>query len=62
MNIYDMKQIHCYRCGKFIGEIEFDAEITMPLCGKCSNPMPENDDKIRYVITKYGKSSDTIPA
>lgn len=61
MNIYDMRQIHCYRCSKFIGEIDYDAEVTMPLCGKCANPLPENDDKLRYAAAKYRQQADAIP-
>lgn len=41
MNIYDMKQIRCIKCEKFIGEVDFDAEIIRPLCGRCANPIPE---------------------
>lgn len=35
MNIYDLKQIHCHKCGKYIGEIYYDAEIMVPFCGNC---------------------------
>jgi hypothetical protein len=38
MNIYDTKTIHCSGCGRFIGEIDYDAEVTLPKCGKCSVP------------------------
>ena len=63
MNIYDTKQVHCYKCEKFIGELDYDAEITMPMCGKCANPMPEGDDKVSYNISKYVRSKiDAIPA
>jgi hypothetical protein len=63
LNIYDTKQVHCYKCDRFIGEIEYDAEIIMPLCGKCANPMPEGDDKIRYTVSKFSKSKiEMVPA
>jgi phage FluMu protein Com len=37
--MYDTKTINCSGCGKFIGEIDYDAIITLPKCGKCSNPL-----------------------
>jgi len=56
LNIYDTKSIRCSKCGKFIGEIEYDAVVTLPKCGSCANPMPEGDDKIGYIISKYDKN------
>lgn len=53
MNIYDRKPLHCSKCDKFIGEVDYDAEITLPKCGRCANLIPENDDKITYMISKY---------
>lgn len=53
MNIYDTRQIRCCKCNKFIGEIDYDAEVTMPMCGQCANPMPEGDDKALYTANKY---------
>ena len=50
MNIYDTKQVRCTKCKISIGEIDFDAEVTMPLCGKCANPLPEGDNVI-YTIS-----------
>ena len=52
MNLYDTKSIICYKCNRFIGEIEYDAVITLPKCGKCANPFPEGDDKIAYTRTR----------
>lgn len=37
MNIYDTKLIHCSKCEKFIGEIDHDAIVMLPKCGKCVN-------------------------
>lgn len=62
MNIYDMKQIHCYKCGRFIGEIDYEAEVTMPTCGKCADTMPEHDDKIRYVASGYQQKVNAMGA
>ena len=52
MNIYDMKSVICTKCKISIGEIDFDAEVTMPLCGKCANPLPEGDTII-YTISHF---------
>ena len=37
MNLYDTKPIYCSKCGKAIGEIEYDSEIGILRCGRCSN-------------------------
>jgi hypothetical protein len=58
MNIYDTKVVKCSKCGKSIGEIEYDAVVTLPKCGFCANPLPEGDDKALYVISKLIKSKD----
>ena len=55
MNIYDTKPISCSKCGKAIGEIAYDAVVTLPKCGQCANPAPEGDDKVAYIISKYKK-------
>jgi len=60
MNIYDTKSVHCSRCGKFIGEIDYDAIVTLPKCGKCANPLPENEDKVGYIVSKYGRNVEAI--
>ncbi len=56
LNIYDTKTIRCSKCGKFIGEIEYDVVLTLPKCGHCANPLPEGDDKVGYIISKYDKN------
>ena len=56
MNIYDTKSVNCSKCGKFIGEIEFDAVVILPKCGRCANPIPEGDDKISYLKSRYSNS------
>lgn len=53
MNIYDKKIVRCSQCDTSIGEIDVDAVIVFPKCGKCANPMPENDDKIQHVASKF---------
>lgn len=60
LNIYDTKQISCYRCGRFIGEIDFDAVIVSPKCGDCANPFPKNDDKLTYLKNRYGNNPKEI--
>ena len=47
----EIKKILCSKCGRVIGEIEEDADITFPTCGECSNPLPEGDDFI-YIVSK----------
>ncbi len=60
MNIYDTKSVHCVKCGRFIGEIEYDAVVTLPKCGRCANPIPEGDDKVGYVLSKYNKNPKSL--
>ena len=50
LNIYDTRSISCARCGKVIGEVDYDAEIIYPKCGQCSNPTPDIKDKMPYLI------------
>ncbi|MGI0056531.1 MAG: hypothetical protein ACREAK_04065 [Nitrosarchaeum sp.] len=38
MNLYDMIQIHCGSCRKWIGEIAYDSKIMEPRCVACDNP------------------------
>ena len=52
MNIYDSKTIFCRNCGKSIGEIDYDAEVMLPQCGQCINPMPEGDN-IAYTASYF---------
>ncbi len=52
MNIYDQKTISCVSCGRCIGEIDYDAEVVFPKCGKCANPLPEGD-KILYTMSHF---------
>jgi len=35
MNLYDTKPIYCSKCGKAIGEIEYDSDVKSPKCGRC---------------------------
>ena len=44
MNIYDTKLIHCSICKRFIGEIDYDAIVMLPKCGKCTNQLLEEND------------------
>ena len=50
--MYDTKVIRCKKCDNPIGEVEYDAEIVLAQCGKCTDPLPENDDKIMYNINQ----------
>lgn len=60
MNIYDKKSVRCSQCDRFIGEIDYDAVVTLPRCGRCANPMPEGDDKVQYIVNKFNKSSKSL--
>jgi phage FluMu protein Com len=60
MNIYDTKSINCSKCGKFIGEIDFDAVVIFPKCGKCVDPIPEGDDKISYLRSSIQNNNQKI--
>jgi hypothetical protein len=44
MNLYDTKQISCVKCEKPIGEIDYEAVVIFPRCGKCANLMPKGDE------------------
>ncbi len=46
MNIYDTKLIHCSKCEKFIGEIDYDAIVMLPKCGKCVNQTLKENNRI----------------
>ena len=52
VNIYDTKSIKCIICGKFIGEIDYDAQVILPKCGKCANPKPEGGDSLSYLESR----------
>ncbi|MFB5597906.1 MAG: hypothetical protein ACE5RJ_02665 [Nitrosopumilaceae archaeon] len=54
MNLYDLVTVRCAKCEKPIGEIDYDAQVIRPLCGKCANPLPEGD-KILYTVSHYQK-------
>ncbi|OLC33443.1 MAG: hypothetical protein AUH84_06950 [Thaumarchaeota archaeon 13_1_40CM_4_38_7] len=62
MNLYDTKSIICSKCNRFIGEIEYDAVVTLPKCGRCANPMPEGDDKVAYTETRINGTRKEIYA
>lgn len=59
MNIYDTKSIYCKDCGKSIGEIEYDANVILPECGQCANPMPEGDS-ILYTVNAIKNQSKPV--
>ena len=52
MNMYDKKSVCCSQCDRFIGEIDEDAIVILPKCGRCANLMPEGDDKAQYIASK----------
>ena len=60
MNIYDKKSVRCSKCDRFIGEIDYDAVVTLPKCGRCANPLPEGDDKVQYIVNKFNKNPKSL--
>ncbi|MEM3143735.1 MAG: hypothetical protein QXW91_03825 [Candidatus Nitrosotenuis sp.] len=40
-----------------MGEVEYDAEIILPKCGKCANPTPDGIDKLVYAVSKFNKTT-----
>ncbi len=36
-------------CDRWVGEVDYDAEVTRPKCGYCANLIPAGDDKISYL-------------
>ncbi len=45
----------CAKCQESIGEVDYDALVIRPLCGKCANPLPEGD-KILYTVSHFQNS------
>lgn len=60
MNIYDKKSVYCSKCDRFIGEIDVDAVVVLPKCGKCANPLLEGDDKAQYIVSKFNSNVKTL--
>lgn len=56
MNIYDTKQINCYRCGKWVGEVDFEALIICPKCGSCADPYPKGYDLLSQTNIQVTKN------
>ncbi len=56
MNIYDTKSVKCVTCGKFIGEIDYDASLTLPKCGLCANLKPRENDVIFHTVRGSNKT------
>lgn len=65
MNIYDTKIARCSICGKFIGEIIFDAILNSAECGHCNKIMIDNDKKSKnctkeYFLHAYAKTNESV--
>lgn len=47
MNLYDTKLYYCSKCGKSVGELEYDCKAISLICGQCSRVIipliPSND-------------------
>lgn len=53
MNIYDKKQINCMTCGRFIGEVDAEANILLPRCGLCLNSDSDENDILSYIADRF---------
>lgn len=62
MNIYDTRSISCVNCGHFLGEIEYDAQVIRPLCGKCANPLPEGENLLSTISAMKNHPKEAILA
>lgn len=60
LNLYDTKPISCSKCGKCIGEVDYDCEIIRPLCGKCAHPLPEGDTAIYTISAIQTKTKNQV--
>ena len=60
MNLYDTKPIHCNQCGKFIGEMDLDAIVTLPKCGNCSNLKSEGVDPLSNLSNGFENSAKSL--
>ena len=40
-----------------MGEMDYDAIVTLPKCGKCANPLPEENVKAPHITSKHQNSS-----
>jgi len=60
LNIYDTKQIKCYKCGKWIGEAAYDAEIICPKCGDCADPFPKYDDLLPIPVKRSPRENGIL--
>jgi len=58
LSLYDTKVIHCYRCDKDIGEVDWEAVVIAPKCGDCANPYPKNDDLLPRTVRKVTKTKN----
>ncbi len=61
LSLYDTKVIHCYRCDKDIGEVDWEALVIAPKCGDCANPYPKNDDLLPRTVRKVTKTKNIKP-
>ena len=59
MNIYDTRQIKCHKCGKWVGEVAYDAEIIYPKWGDCADPFPKGDDLLPIPVKRLDEKKIT---
>lgn len=46
MNLYDIKQVCCTKCGKFVGEMKWDIQIAYIVCNNCQNLRSNNQNDL----------------
>lgn len=59
MNLYDTKQINCYRYDKWLGEVDREALIIYPKCGSCADPYPVGYDLVPSLEIEVQKTKRT---
>ena len=61
MNIYDTKILHCSICGKYVGEIQYDALVVSAKCKSCESSKLKNK-KPHVKMDKIMKIKKTMPS
>ncbi|MDE1862215.1 MAG: hypothetical protein KGI33_04815 [Thaumarchaeota archaeon] len=53
MNIYDMRQIKCISCDRFVGEVQSDAVVLLTRCGACSRSDSSENEVLTWVTRRF---------
>lgn len=60
MNIYYKKQISCVTCGKFIGEVDNEAKVLLPRCGRCAISDADGNDLLTFMSARFENTVKNI--